>query len=120
MTQEIDIPTWKWDAINMDLIKGLPRTCRQHDSIWVIVDTMIKSSRFLAVNTTDSVEDYSKIYINEILRFHAVHLSIISNRVPQFTSHFWESFRRVLVLKLTLAQHFIQRRMDRKSKKTIP
>ena len=52
MTQEIDIPTWKWDVINMDLIIGLPRTRRQHDSIWVIVDRMTKSSRFLAVKTT--------------------------------------------------------------------
>ena len=33
MTQKIDIPTWKWDVINMDFITGLPRTRRQHDSI---------------------------------------------------------------------------------------
>ena len=26
MTQEIDIPTWKCDVINMDIITGLPRT----------------------------------------------------------------------------------------------
>ena len=29
MTQEINIPTWKWDVINMDFITGLPRTRRQ-------------------------------------------------------------------------------------------
>ena len=46
MTQEIDIPTWKWDVINMDFITGLPRSHRQHDSIRVIVDRMTKSSRF--------------------------------------------------------------------------
>ena len=28
MTQEIDIPTLKWDVINMDFITGLPRTRR--------------------------------------------------------------------------------------------
>ena len=61
MTQEIDIPTWKWDVINMDFIIGLTRTRRQHDSIWVIVDRMTKSSRFLAVKTTDSTEDYDKL-----------------------------------------------------------
>ncbi|KAH0743187.1 hypothetical protein KY290_031180 [Solanum tuberosum] len=33
MTQEINIPTWKWEVINMDFITGLPRACRQHDSI---------------------------------------------------------------------------------------
>ena len=53
MTQEIDIPTWMWDVINMDFIIGLPRTRRQHDLIWVIVDRMTESSRFLAAKTTD-------------------------------------------------------------------
>ena len=33
MTQDIDIPTWKWDVINMDFITWLPRTRRQHDFI---------------------------------------------------------------------------------------
>ncbi|KAH0734945.1 hypothetical protein KY285_010652 [Solanum tuberosum] len=35
---------------------------------------------------------YAKIYINEIFRLHGVPLSIISDRVPQFTSYFWKSF----------------------------
>ena len=63
MTQEIDTPTWKWNVINMEFIKGLPRTRRQHDSIWVIVGRMIKSSRFFAVKTTYSSEDYAKLYL---------------------------------------------------------
>ena len=74
--------------INMDFILGLPRTSRQHDSIWVIVDRMTKSSGFLVVKTTDSTEDYTKLYINEIVRLHGIPLSIISDRGPQFTSHF--------------------------------
>ena len=44
MTQEIDIPTWKWEVINIDFITWLLRTCKQHDSIWVIIDRMTKSS----------------------------------------------------------------------------
>ena len=92
MTQEINIPTWKWDFINMDFIKGLPRTRRQHDSIWVIVDRMTKSSRFLVVKTTDLAWDYGQLYINETVRFHRVPLSIISYRGPQLNSHLWKSF----------------------------
>ncbi|WMV08505.1 hypothetical protein MTR67_001890, partial [Solanum verrucosum] len=67
MTQKINIPTWKWEVINMDFIIGLPRTHRQHGSIWVIVDRVTKSSRSLAVKTTDSREDYAKLYTNEIV-----------------------------------------------------
>ena len=88
MTQEIHIPTWKWDVINMHFITKLPRTRIQHDSICMIVDKMTMSSRFLAVKTTDSTEDYAKLYINEIVRLHGVFLSIILDRGPQFTSHF--------------------------------
>ncbi|WMV49722.1 hypothetical protein MTR67_043107 [Solanum verrucosum] len=76
MTQKINIPTWKWEVINMDFIIGLPRTRRQHDSICVIVDKVTKSVRFLAVKTTNSVEDYAKLYINSIVRLHGVPLSI--------------------------------------------
>ena len=82
MTQEIDIPTWKGDVINMDFITRLPRTRKQHDSIWVIVDRITKSSCFLAVKTTNSVEDYAKHYINEIVRLHGIPLSTISDRDP--------------------------------------
>ncbi|WMV51241.1 hypothetical protein MTR67_044626 [Solanum verrucosum] len=89
MTQEIDIPTWKWEVINMDFITGLPRTRRQHESIWVIVDRVTKSVHFLAVKTTYLAEDYTKLYINEIVRFHEVPLSIISDRGsgPQQSDH---------------------------------
>ena len=72
----------------MDFITGLPRICRQHESFKVIVDRMTKVSRFLVVKTTDSEEDYAKLYINKIVSLHGVHLSIISNKGPHFTSHF--------------------------------
>ncbi|WMV55219.1 hypothetical protein MTR67_048604 [Solanum verrucosum] len=46
--------------------------------------------------TTDSDEDYTKLYINDIFRLHGVPLSIISDRGPQFTPHFWKSFQKGL------------------------
>ena len=70
----------------MDIITGLPQTCEQHDSILVIVDRMTKSSSFLAIKTTNTAEDYVKIYINEIVRLHWVPLSNISDRGTQFFS----------------------------------
>jgi hypothetical protein len=40
--QPLLIPSWKWDDISMDFIVGLPNTSRHHDSIWVIVDRLMK------------------------------------------------------------------------------
>ena len=90
----------------MNFITGLPHTRRQHDSIWVIVDRMTKSSRFSAVKTTYMAEDYAKLYLTEIVRFHGVLLSIISDRGPQFTSHFWKSFQKGLGTQVNLSTTF--------------
>ena len=64
----------------MDFITDLPRTRTQHDSVWVIVDRMTKSSLSLVVKTTNLVEDYTKLYINEIMRLHGFPFSFISDR----------------------------------------
>ena len=52
----------------MDFVVGLSRTRRQHDSIWVIVDKMTKSSQFIPVKPTYRAEDYERLYIDEIVR----------------------------------------------------
>lgn len=72
----------------MHFIMSIPRTRRQHHSIWVIVDKATKFAYFLVVKTTVSAEDYTKVYIHEIVRLHGVPLSIISYSLSQFTSHF--------------------------------
>ena len=101
--------------IKIDLITGLPRTRRQHDSMWFIVDRMTKSSCFLAIKTTYSTEDYAKLYLTKIVRSHGVPLSIISDRGPQLVLIFGSHFKKVLVLKLTLIEHLIHRRMGKQS-----
>ncbi|WMV41605.1 hypothetical protein MTR67_034990 [Solanum verrucosum] len=70
LTQDIDIPTWKWEEVNMDFVVGLPRTRWQHDSIWVIVDRLTKLAHFLPVKVSYSAENYAKLYINEIVKLH--------------------------------------------------
>ena len=90
----IEIPTWKWEAINMDFVVGLPKTRKMQDSILVIVDKMTKSAHFIPVKSTYRAKDYAKLYINEIVRSHGIPLSIISDGGAQFTSHFWRSFSK--------------------------
>jgi hypothetical protein len=63
--QPLPIPSWKWEDICMDFIVGLPNTCRHHDSIWVIVDRLTKTTHFLPMHTTHKIEKYTKIYIDQ-------------------------------------------------------
>lgn len=41
--QPLEIPKWKWE-LTMDFITKLPRTSRNMDTIWVIVDRLTKSA----------------------------------------------------------------------------
>lgn len=76
----------------MDFVVVLPRTYRKHDSIWVIMDRLTKSARFLPVKTTHTAKQYAQLYIHKILRLHGIPLSIIYDRGAQFTTHFWQAF----------------------------
>ena len=90
----------------MDFIVGLPPTRRQNDSIWAMVDRMIKSVHYIPVKSTYSAEDYAKVYVYDIVSLHFVRLSIISNRGTQLTSRFWRSFQKVLGIRVKLSTTF--------------
>ena len=90
----------------MDFVIGLPKTRRQHDSIRVIVDKMTKSAHFIPMKCTYEAEDYAKLYIDEIVRWHGIPLSIISDGGAQFTSHFWRSFQKSLGTQVKLSTAF--------------
>ena len=46
------IPESKWEVISMDFIVGFPLTARRHDSIFVVVYTLMKSAHFILVCMT--------------------------------------------------------------------
>jgi hypothetical protein len=54
--QPLEIPVWKWEAIAMDFLVGLPRTQAGYDVIWVIVDRLTKVAHFISIKVKYSLE----------------------------------------------------------------
>ncbi|GJY75666.1 putative reverse transcriptase domain-containing protein [Tanacetum coccineum] len=73
------ISEWKWDKITMDFITKLPRT------------------------SDYNMERLSRLYIDEIVARHGVHVSIISDRDGRFTSRFWQTLEKALGTRLHLS-----------------
>ena len=96
----------------MDFITKLPRTRRNHDAIWVIVDRLTKSAHFLPVSNAD------QLYVEEIVRLHGVPISIVSDRDPRFTSRFWSSLQDAMGTRLHFSTSF-HPQTDGQSKRTI-
>ena len=66
----------------MDFVVGLPRTQKGHDSVWVIVNRLTKSTHFIPVKTTYLVAQYARLYVENIVSLHGVLVSIVSDRGP--------------------------------------
>ena len=70
----------------MDFMIGLPKTQAGFDAIWVIVNRLTKSTHFLPIRATYSLEKLAQLYVQEIVRLHSVVSTIISDRDLRFTS----------------------------------
>ena len=102
----------------MDFVTHFPRTPWGHDAVWVIMDRLTKSAHFLAVRMTFTLERFCRLYIQEIVRLHGVPVSIVSDRDPRFTTHFWKSFQKAMGTRLTMSTTF-HPQTDGQSERTI-
>ena len=103
----------------MDFVTHFPRTPQGHDAVWVIVDRLTKSTHFLVVRMTFTLERFCRLYIREIVRLHGVPpVSIVLDRGLRFTVNFWRSFQKAMGTRLTMSTTF-HPQTDGQSKRTI-
>jgi hypothetical protein len=50
----------------MDFITGFPRTNKQHDSIMMVMDKLMKVIHFIPLKTTHKAANVSDIYMREV------------------------------------------------------
>ena len=118
LLQPLKIPLCKWEEITMDFIVGLPRTQKGYNSIWVVVDRLMKVAHFIPVNTTYSGARLAELYISRIVCLHGVPKKIISDRGSQFTSRFWSISMIRWIRSYASVQPIILRQMGRQREPT--
>ena len=72
----------------MDFVARLLRTLGGYNFIWVIIDRLTKSTHFLPMKVSFSIDRLASLYVEEIVRMHGIPVSIVTNRDPCFTSGF--------------------------------
>ncbi|KAD5317931.1 hypothetical protein E3N88_17877 [Mikania micrantha] len=118
LLQQPKIPVWKWEQISMDFITKLPKTASGCDTIWVIVDRLMKSAHFQTIKETDKPEKLTRICLKEIVSRHGVPISIIYDRDSRFTAQFWKSLHKALGTRLDMSTAY-NPQTDGQSKRTI-
>ena len=67
---------------------------------------LTKSAHSLAVQMTFTLERFYRLYIREIVRLHGLPVSIMLDRDPRFTVHFWKSFQKAMGTRLIMSTTF--------------
>ena len=116
LPQPHDIPESNWEVISMDFIVGFPLTARRHDSIFVVVETLMKRAQFIPVCMTYQEPDIARVFIINIVSLNDVPNGIISDRVSMFTRRFWTSFQEALGTQLNFSSAYHPKK-DRKTKR---
>ncbi|GJR36611.1 putative reverse transcriptase domain-containing protein [Tanacetum coccineum] len=92
--------------------------CQKPSGLLVIVDRLTKSTHFIPIRETDSMETLTRLYIKEIVSRHGMPISIISDRDSRFTSRFRQSMQSALGTQLDMSTAY-HPETDGKSERTI-
>ncbi|KAJ8324255.1 hypothetical protein O5D80_8742 [Batrachochytrium dendrobatidis] len=94
-----------WGIITMDFISSLP-TSNGHTCIFVIVCSLTKLAHFVSCPELPSADETATMFIENVFRLHGLPDSIVSDRGPQFTSHFWQALCKGLGIRTRLSTAF--------------
>ena len=101
--QPLPIPDKRWQQITMDLITQLPKTKSGNDAIVVWVDKLSKMVHYAATTTNIDAPGLATLTFHNVVRLHGIPLSIITDRDPRFTSHFWQNLWKLAGTKLNMS-----------------
>jgi hypothetical protein len=87
----LPIPPAIWTNISMEFIVILPKFGNK-SVIMVVVSRLYKYVTLCALQHPFTTSTVAQIFIENIFKLHGTPDSIVSERDPTFTSHFWKDF----------------------------
>ena len=89
----------------MDFMTHLPES-KGFDTIMVVVDRVIKMAHFVPTRDTATTQEVGQLYFDKVVKHHGMQKSIILDRDPKFTSHFWRALWKKLDTELKMSTAF--------------
>lgn len=107
LLKPIDVPSRNWEVIHMDFIGPLPISGKnKFDTILTVIDRLSKMIHLIPTHQTATAADTARLMFDNVVKYHGVPDSIISDRDTRFTSNFWRELAKVMGIKLRLSSAF--------------
>jgi hypothetical protein len=91
----------------MDFIGPLPVSGKcKFDTILTVIDRLSKMIHLIPTHQTATAADTARLIFDNVVKYHGVPDSIISDRDTRFTSNFWRELMKVMGIKLRLSSAF--------------
>ena len=101
----LPIPSRPWYSVSLDWITDLPPS-QYHDAILVVVDRLTKQAIFIPTTKSMPAPDVAALFVHNVIRVHGLPQTLMSDRDPVFTSHFWRRLLELLGIHANLSSAF--------------
>ena len=105
LLQPLPIPEKPWLDVNMDFVEGLSKSHMQ-SVVLVVVDRLTKYTHFMALSHPYTAAKVANVYLQSVFKLHGMPSTIVSDRDPIFTSHFWRELMRLQGVALTMSSSY--------------
>ena len=106
LLRPLPVPVRPWESISMDLMTDLPVTADGFDSIVVFCCRLSKMVHFVPCCKTVTAPQLAQLFVQHVFRLHGMPATIVSDRDPRFTSHFWRTVFTLLGTQLNMSTAF--------------
>ena len=74
--------------------------------VLVVVDRLAKYTHFMALSHPYTAAKVANVYLQSVFKLHGMPSTIVSDRDPIFTSHFWRELMRLQGVALNMSSSY--------------
>ncbi|KAL0188420.1 hypothetical protein M9458_015519, partial [Cirrhinus mrigala] len=101
----LPIPERPWSHLGVDFITDLPRS-EGNTCILVVVDRFSKMCKLIPLSGLPTAMEAAEHLFNQVFRQFGLPEEIVSDRGPQFISHVWKAFFKLLGVSVNLSSGY--------------